>query len=546
MKVKRIDGFLLEKMLRNGLNNLRQNETKINEMNVFPVPDGDTGSNMRMTLENGLRSAMPNRHLGEYAVSLSNGMLMGARGNSGVILSQIFKGFSESLRKCSIIDAKEFTEGFINGYKCAYNVVIKPVEGTILTVAREGIEHIRGQITRGMYIDSFFGIYLAELRKSLQYTPNLLACLKEANVLDSGGAGYILIIEGMHKYLLDEVIEYDGAAEESKEENSVSVDSFNELSNFDYGYCMEFILQLMQSKFNVATFNQKLFINELQGLGESLVVVKDGTRVKVHIHTKAPARIITYAQTYGEFVSFKLENMALQHSSLTSSKEEKLEYTDLVKIGIVNGEELKEIYKELGCHIVLDGGKTMNTSSEEIIRAIKRCDCQKIVIFTNNKNIELACNQAINVLGCDNVYMIRSKNSLEGYYALAMDEADNDNLDYRIKQMEAGANAIKTFTLFNASRDCNLNGVDVKKGRIVSATSDLVLTSGNDIYDIIKTSLEKIDDVSEKSMCIILKGKHFGYNTDAIEKAISEVNPNIEVNYMDGGMEIYDAIIGLV
>ena len=546
MKVKRIDGILFEKMLVNGLNNLKQNETKINEMNVFPVPDGDTGSNMRMTLENGLRSAKTNANLGAYAVALSQGMLMGARGNSGVILSQIFKGFSENLRRCSIIDAKEFLEGFIAGYKCAYNAVIKPVEGTILTVAREGIEHIRDQINRGMYIDNFFSIYVLEMKKSLDYTPNILPCLKEAGVLDSGGAGYILIIEGMYKFLQDEIINGEVLQDDS---NAPKLDTakFDEYSSFDYGYCLEFILQLMVSKTDISKFNQKLFIKDLEGLGESLVVVKDGTKVKVHIHTKLPAHVITYAQTYGEFVTFKLENMALQHSNLEAHEEEKkLPHVDLAKIGIVNGEQLKEIYTELGCHIVLDGGKTMNTSSEEIVKAIKMCDAEKIVIFTNNKNIELACNQAIDVLKQDNIHMIKSKNSLQGYYALAMDEADNDNLDYRIKQMEAGVEAISTITLFNASRDCTLNGVDIKKDNIVASNDSIILASHNDIYNVVKKSLEQIKDISDKAMCIILKGKNFNYDLESLEKAINEANPYLEINYMDGGLEIYDAIIGLV
>ena len=546
MKVKRIDGILFEKMLVNGLNLLRQNETRINEMNVFPVPDGDTGSNMRMTLENGLRSAKTNTNVGAYAIELANGMLMGARGNSGVILSQIFKGFSENLRRCSILDAREFMEGFVAGYKCAYDAVIKPVEGTILTVAREGIEHIRGQINRGMFIDTFFSIYVAEMKKSLDYTPNILPCLKEAGVLDSGGAGYILIVEGMLKYLQDEIV--DGEAIVSNDNKVLDINKFDEYSNFDYGYCLEFILQLMVSKTDINRFNQKLFIKDLEGLGESLVVVKDGTKVKVHIHTKLPAHVITYAQTYGEFITFKLENMALQHSSLgeVEKHEEKLPHVDLAKIGIVNGEELKEIYTELGCHIVLDGGKTMNTSSEEIIKAVKKCDANRIVIFTNNKNIELACLQAIDVLKQDNIHMIKSKNSLRGYYALAMDEADNDNLDYRIKQMEAGVEAIKTIALFNASRDCNLNGIEVKKDNIVASDDNIILASDNDIYNVIKNSLEKIDDVKEKAMCIILKGKNFNYDTDLLEKAIYETNPDLEINYMDGGLELFDAIVGLV
>lgn len=546
MKVKRADGILFEKMLRNALNYLKQNEKTINDMNVFPVPDGDTGYNMRMTLENGLKSASSNNHLGEYAIELSKGMLMGARGNSGVILSQIFKGFADEVRRDSVIDAKEFAQGFIAGYKKAYNAVIKPVEGTILTVVRESIENIKSQVSRGMYIDTFFSIFLAEAKKSLDYTPNLLPCLKEAGVLDSGGAGFVVIAEGMLKYLHDEIYE---STDEEIVDNAITnvndVDSFNEYSSLDYGYCTEFILQLMASKINVAGFNLNLFIKELEGMGESLVVVKDGTRVKVHIHTNLPARVITYAQMYGEFVSFKLENMALQHSSHIL-EEEKMEYVDLGKIAIVNGEDIKQTYSELGCHIVIDGGKTMNSSSEEIIKAIKKCNASRIVIFTNNKNIELACMQAIKVLGMNSIHMIKSKNILEGYYALAMDEADNDNIDYRIHQMEEGANAIKTITLFDSTRSCELNGVAINKDDYVCVSDSIVLSCNKDMQACILDSLDKVDDILDRSMCIILKGKNFNWDLDLLADTINEKYPNLEINYLDGGMEVYDAIIGLV
>lgn len=544
MKVKRVDGILLEKMLVNGLNLLKQNEKKINDMNVFPVPDGDTGYNMRMTLENGLKNSTSNPHAGEYLASLSKGMLMGARGNSGVILSQIFKGFADELRKDSILDAKEIVEGMVAGYKKAYSVVSKPVEGTIITVVREAAEATKEQANRGMYIDVILGIFLAEAKKSLDYTPNLLSCLKDAGVLDSGGAGFVVITEGMLKYLHDELIEGDVLEVSSVVQSNAGSLAFNEFSSFDFGYCMEFILQLFASKINIASFNLKLFTKELEGMGESLVVVKDETRIKVHIHTKLPARIITYAQMFGEFVSFKLENMALQHSSL--SLEKKLDYVDLAKIAIVNGEAIKQTYYDLGCQIVIDGTKTMNTSSEEIIKAIKKCNAKEIVIFTNNKNIILACEQAVRSLNSNNVHIIKTSDILEGYYALAMDENDSKNLEYRINQMEEGAKSIKTITFFKASRDCHLNDVNIKEGEIVGANKDIILFSSDEFIKTVINSLEKIEDINEKSMCIILKGINLNCDLDLLNEEITNHFPNLDINYLDGGMEIYDAIIGLI
>ena len=541
MKIKRADGVLFEKMLRNGLNYLKQSESIINNMNVFPVPDGDTGSNMRLTLENGLKCAKTNAHLGEYALSLASGMLMGARGNSGVILSQIFKGFAEEIKRDSIVDAKEFTEGFIAGYKMAYQAVVKPVEGTLLTVAREGVEHIKDQTSRGMYIDNFLNIYIAEMKKTLAFTPELLPVLKEAGVVDSGGYGYIIIIEGMLKYLHEEIIDSAIEIEDVKKEE---VNTFDEYSNFDYGYCMEFTLQLLASRIKIDTFNLDLFIKELNDLGESLVVVQDNSRLKVHIHTFKPSRIINYAQMFGEFVSFKLENMALQHAHQLKLQSEVIK-TDLGKIAIVNGDDLKQIYHDLGCHIIIDGGKTMNTSSEEIINAINKIDADEYVVYTNNKNIELSCEQAIKVLGKNNIHIIRSHNVLEGYYALAMDEADNPNLEYRIKQMLAGLKAITTICYFKSNRDCMLNGVSINNGSCVAMMDD-ILNCDDNYIDCCLNSLKAIKNIKEKETCIVLTGKDFDCDEDVLVNAISANYPDLNVSVMSGSQQIYDLIIGLV
>ena len=278
-----INGFIFEEMVLNGLHNLINHEKEINAMNVFPVADGDTGTNMRLTLENGYKRAGHQQHLGLYLKELSAGMLLGARGNSGVILSQLFKGIAQSLARCGMANPREIKEALILAYQTAYQAVINPVEGTILTVAREGIEHTKDQVFGKVRIDSVFNMYLAEMRVSLEKTPTILPVLKEAGVLDSGAYGYIIIIEGMLKGLLGEKIE-TGLEEIQKQEESASPIFFDENSEFNEGYCMEFLLQLMNSKNYKDTFNFDAFVDALKQFGNSIVALREGTIIKIHIH----------------------------------------------------------------------------------------------------------------------------------------------------------------------------------------------------------------------------------------------------------------------
>ncbi|MBO7376683.1 MAG: DAK2 domain-containing protein, partial [Clostridia bacterium] len=316
MSVRRINGVHLDLMLRNGLCELGREEEKVNRMNVFPVPDGDTGTNMYMTLRHGLESARPVEDAGKYLRALSEGMLLGARGNSGVILSQFFKGLYLELSRCPLLGPGELRAGLIRGYRTAYDAVLNPVEGTMLSAAREGIEHIRTQITRNTSVDSILSMYIAEMKKTLAFTPEMLPVLKEAGVVDSGAYGFILIFEGMLKYLRGEVLTPE-KREDAREEKTPGPDLslFNENSVFTDGYCLEFILQLMSAGDYDRNFRQESFVSELKKRGKSIVCVQDGKRVKVHIHTKKPAGIIHLAQKYGEFLTFKLENMQIQHNA---------------------------------------------------------------------------------------------------------------------------------------------------------------------------------------------------------------------------------------
>ena len=312
--MRRINGIHLEKMIKNGLAFLQQHEEEVNRLNVFPVPDGDTGTNMALTLGNGIRYAKSDENAGAYLRSLSDGMLLGARGNSGVILSQFYRGFADELVRSPLIGPGELRNGLIRGYRTAYEAVVHPVEGTILSVTREGIEHIRTQITRNSSIETILSMYIAEMRKTLSFTPEMLSVLKEAGVVDSGAYGFILITEGMLKCLYGEVIELVDVPVQKAEQPLVDLSLFNETSEFSDGYCTEFILQRLTNTRYQQNFNKQKFISELRFFGNSIAVVVNGMRVKVHIHTLYPAKVIALAQQYGEFLTFKMDNMQVQHN----------------------------------------------------------------------------------------------------------------------------------------------------------------------------------------------------------------------------------------
>ena len=536
MAVSSLNGTLFEEMLKNALNNIRKNEQKINNMNVFPVPDGDTGSNMRVTLENGVVNTKSNEHLGDYLKDLSKNMLIGARGNSGVILSQLFRGIYEELKRCSIANAGELRDAFINAYKMAYKAVTKPTEGTILTVAREGIENIKEQINRFMNIDVFLAIYIAEMKKTLSYTPELLPILKESGVLDSGGAGYIVIIEGLLMYLQDDIIDLEDGKVDSI--NLIENPLFNSTSVFSMGYKVTYHLQLLDVRGSVGDFSLDEYIKEHHKFANNITISQEGTIVIAKEITLYPALVIESAQKYGEFVSFSMENLELSDNK----KEKKL----LGKIAVASGEEIKKIYKDLGCDVVIDGGKSMNAYSSDFISALQEYDCDHYVIFPNDKNNLLAINQAVDFLHKDNVTVIKTNNVLEGYYALANDVNDNSNLEYRISAMEEAKNMLTSLLLFTSVRDCTLNSIEIKKGDKVVMSGDLVLASTTDPIETLINGLNNVDEIEDKSVLIIFKGKDYEIDDEKVLEAINNEYPDLEVSFIDGGQPVYEMIIGLL
>ena len=545
MKIKRINGHTFEKMIKNGLANLKQSEAKVNAMNVFPVTDGDTGTNMCLTLENGIKHAQSTNDLGEYLKGLSEGMLLGARGNSGVILSQIFRGFYLELARDSIADVSELRDAFIMGYKTAYQTVARPVEGTILTVAREGIEKIRKQIGRGVYVPNLFSMYLAEMKKTLSQTPEMLSVLKDAGVVDSGGMGYVLIIEGMEKCLYGEEIIPNNQDYSSQYISSDRFDKFNSSSSFDVGYCMEFLLQLLKCR---QTFDMDEYIKSLKTLGDSLVCVQNDEIIKVHIHTKFPGKIIEESQKFGEFKTFKLENMQIQCNKMIDSIAitNDIVHKKLAIIAISNGEGIKKLLDSFDCDVVIDGGKTMNTSAEEILNALQRLSADKIVLFPNHENIVKAAEQAVKLSNLDNVVIMPSKNVMECYYALAMDISDGDDIEERISLMEDGCRAIQTFQITQCVKSCVCNGVTCTKGEYVVLGNGAPIACTQDYYQIIDI-LESRGVFKTAESCIVFTGENIkDFDLQQYEKMLKKKVIGLEVSFMDGQQRIYDLIIGVV
>ncbi len=551
MPTRKINGFHLDKMLRNGLANLRQHEAEINDLNVFPVADGDTGTNLYLTLENGLHHAKRTAEAGAYLKTLSEGMLLGARGNSGVILSQFFRGFAQELSRASWLGPGEWRSGLIRAYRTAYSAVVQPVEGTILTVVREGIEHIRGQITRNTSVESLLSMYIAEMRRTLAFTPQLLPVLRESGVVDSGALGFIVIVEGMLKYLYGEFlsgtetprVSASGAAPQPE----LDLDLFNETSVFEDGYCLEFILQLMQGPKYDQRFRVSSYIEDLKLFGNSIVVAQDGKRVKVHIHTMHPAKVISASQEYGEFLTFKLDNMQIQHNEQIVKKQEPKAHKALSVISVVNGSGVAELFKTLGSDCVIDGGATMNTSSQEFLDAFSQISADRIVILPNHPNIVLAAQQAVTLSGRNDITVIPSSSIAEGYFALAMDIPYNEDTDARVAAMRSGLEDVATLSETAASRDYSYHEIRCRKGEEIALVNGEIVCVGSDPVRTVLEGLSHVPGIEEKETCVIFRGEGIGeqMQTELCE-AIAEAYPSLEAELIDGGQKIYHFIIGIV
>lgn len=474
MSTIKVNGELYKIIVKNGAVSLRNDYKRIDALNVFPVPDGDTGTNMSMTIEAGVSALENENETSIYLMSkkFSRGMLMGARGNSGVILSQFFRGIYKGLEGFDEVGAKEFAKAFKRGVEQAYKAVMKPVEGTILTVCREASEYAFKNVSKKSSIEDFFELFLKEAYASLERTPDLLPALKDACVVDSGAAGFIQIIEGMYKAVKGEILEHIDASSVST--NSVNRGSFNAHSELTYGYCTEFILQLQHSKVDVANFDEKVITDELQVLGDSIVCFKDEDIIKVHVHTKTPGIVLGIGQKYGEFITLKIENMSIQHNESEEVQEQcnceqcvemrsKQERKKYAVVAVASGTGLVNMFKSMGVDYVVSGGQTMNPSSEDFVTAFDSINAENIIVFPNNSNIVMAAQQAGKYYDKANVVVIKTKSLAQGYSALTVLDLSSDNLEEIQESIQEVITNVTTGLVTYSIRDASIDGIEIKK-----------------------------------------------------------------------------------
>lgn len=543
-----LDGKTFKQMLVYGAASLRKNIEIVNNLNVFPVPDGDTGTNMKMTFDSGLSTLTWDKDEGIGSVSekFAQGMLLGARGNSGVILSQIFKGISNGLIGKETVNAMELGQAFSEGVKQSYMAVRKPVEGTILTVFREATEKANDNTNIKTSIDDYFNTFLNEGEKSLKKTPELLPILKEAGVIDSGGAGLIYIIKGMIGDSTDENITYSNEVEEKKPTQIKRI-VFNEKGELDYAYCTEFLLQLQPKKVNIETFDIQEIISKLEKMnGDSIVTIKDGDIVKVHVHTKHPGAVFELAQEYGEFISVKVENMAIQHNETTIENNYKVsKHKDVAIITVAKDAGFANLFKEMGADYIVDGGQSMNPSSNDFLKAFDSVNADNIIVLPNNSNIILACNQAKELYKKSNVYIVPTKTLGEGYSALALYDP-SETLENAISTFESQEECVTTIEITKSVREAALNGIDIHKDDYIAISGKAMLSSSKDYFETIKESLSKTLDNCERSIITVFMGIDTKEeDEEKIANFINENYQNIEVYFLYTNQDIYNFIIVL-
>ena len=565
--MKYIDGKIFKKMVISGSNNLYNHYPEVDALNVFPVPDGDTGMNMNLTMTSGSKEVAnrSDENLYDIAKIFSRGLLMGARGNSGVITSQIFRGFSDSLINKTKIDAVGLAEAFDNGRKVAYKAVLKPVEGTILTVIREASTKLLDEVTSKMTIEQAFDILLNEARASLERTPNLLPVLKEVGVVDSGGAGLIKILEGMQSAIGGYVINRH-EAEAVNPQGAAQVSASEE--NEEFGYCTEFILRLgpVESK---KPFNKNRFTSVLNAHGNSLVVVQDEDIIKVHVHTLKPGDIFNYAQQFGEFVKMKCENMTEQHNEilineknnqgihmaaselssapLAAPKKENKPAKEYAIIATSSGKGIDELFNEVGVDYIVSGGQTMNPSTNDFLKVIDETNAKNIFILPNNGNIIMAANQVKDVLKDKiNVVVIPSKTIMQGVVS-AMNFNPDLSLEDNEKVMTEALSAVKSGQVSFAIKDTQINGVSVKKDDYMAIlNSKDIISTHKEKFDALKDLLKNMVD-EDSSVITVLLGSDLANDEEKekVEKYIEETYVDCDADVRIGNQPVYSYIVGV-
>ncbi|WP_278567684.1 DAK2 domain-containing protein [Amedibacillus dolichus] len=538
-----INGKLFKEMLASGANHLANKFREIDALNVFPVPDGDTGTNMSLTFSAGVKDALAcsSDDVCDIAKALSKGLLMGARGNSGVITSQIFRGLYQGVDGMKEVNGFQLANALVSGSRVAYKAVMRPVEGTILTVIREAADYTYAYASGKEDVSCLEVMekLVEEAKASLARTPELLPVLQEVGVVDSGGAGLLTIFEGFLSAMQGNMIEKT-ESDETSEGVQAAVESD------EFGYCTEFIIRLSEQGLTI--FKEEALKDALARIGNSIVCVQDDDIVKVHVHTLTPGEALNLGQRYGEFVKLKIENMQEQHENILTNapvekKEEQAPKQKYAIITVAAGDGLRDMFKELRADIVISGGQTMNPSTEDFVEAIKKVNAENIFLLPNNSNIVMAAQQAAIVCEDENVHVIPSKTIPQGLCACINFNPDID-FDMNVTEMSDALSLVKTGQITYAIKDTTFEGMEIKAGDYMGIKEkDIVLSIQDKMEATRRLLAQMIDDDSEIVTLI--------YGEDVCEEEANQIveyienNFDVEVELTNGSQPVYSFIIGV-
>ena len=555
MPVKKIDGELYSQLITAGAANLSIHEEEVNNLNVFPIPDGDTGSNMLLTMNGGKNAIIQEANISKAAQVIASGMLLGARGNSGVILSQFFDGISSGFADLATADVAQFGIACREGVKHAYEAVMTPVEGTILTVVKDATEYACS-IKADSILD-FIENFIAEAKLSLERTPNLLPVLKKAGVVDSGGAGLIYIMEGMKQFLKGETISTANKEDLSKSQHGgnfgsqakgIDLNKFTSDSILEFGYCTELLLRLQNAKCDVENFSVETIKEYLGTIGDSIVAFKTGSIIKIHVHTKTPGKVFDFCQQYGEFLTVKVENMSLQHNNLDEEefakpkKEKNAEPKKYAVVSVATGAGIQQMFREHGADVVINGGQSMNPSAEDFIKAFKEANAETIFVFPNNGNVILAAKQAAKLFQEAQIEVVETKTIGQGYAGLTMLDTTSNDTQQILDDINMAIEGVDTYLVSHCVRDAEMDGKQLHAGDYIGFLDKKILVASNDRK---KTAFQTVEgiDFTDHEVCILIRGvDSTSYEEEEVRNYLMLKHPGIEVYEIDGGQDIYSYI----
>ena len=553
MKVTEISASQFQEMVEAGAKRLQVNAEYVNSLNVFPVPDGDTGTNMNLSMTSGATAVVNSASdkVGELANVLAKGLLMGARGNSGVILSQLFRGFSKAILDVDTLNAEDLAKALVHGVETAYKAVMKPVEGTILTVARESAKAGERKARQTDDVVEVMSAVVKYGKKALDKTPDMLPVLKEVGVVDSGGQGLLFIYEGFLNALNGE-FQADDTYEPSPAEMDEMVNAEHHRSvqgqlateDIKFGYCTEIMVRLGEGPTVDSNFDYDTFRNYLDGIGDSLLVVNDDEIVKVHVHTEHPGEVMNYGQKFGALIKVKVDNMRLQHETILEHDEEVAEFEaapterkPYAVIAIAAGEGVQELFKSLGAAYVISGGQTMNPSTEDILKAIKEVNADQVIILPNNKNIFMAADQAAEVADVP-VAVVPSKTVSQGMTAMLAFNGEQ-SLEENKTAMTEMLDSVVSGQITNAIRDTAIDGVEIHEGDYLGMVDGKIILSEADKYQATLDTLNKMISEDIEIITIIVGEEGTQAEAEKLSEAIEASYPDLEVEIHEGKQPVY-------